>query len=199
MTNCYKCNSKFISLISRKHHCRICGNIFCKSCLETVCEITIYGGEKKIKVCSYCQQKKIELNNILKNNLVEYTNDKGNLIFETNTSDYIKNKKKNNIEQFCGFTEKMPQSMKDFHNNLNKKYEILLEKMVNQILTEGMDKTKFPNLKEEWGQIIFTSAKAVINNICPSYQDLNDSLNINDLVKIKLISYHDHSNKKSNL
>ena len=62
MTNCYKCNSKFISLISRKHHCRICGNIFCKSCLETVCEITIYGGEKKIKVCSYCQQKKIELN-----------------------------------------------------------------------------------------------------------------------------------------
>ena len=70
--NCYNCGSKFFSLLNRKHHCRVCGNIFCKSCLESFCEITIFEEKKELKVCSYCQEKKGELNNILKNNLVEY-------------------------------------------------------------------------------------------------------------------------------
>ena len=56
--NCYNCGSKFFSLLNRKHHCRVCGNIFCKSCLETFWEITIYGEKKELKVCSYCQEKK---------------------------------------------------------------------------------------------------------------------------------------------
>ena len=82
--NCYNCGSKFFSLLNRKHHCRICGNIFCKSCLELFCEITIYGEKKELKVCSYCQAKKRELNTIIRANLVEYRNDKGNKIFKLN-------------------------------------------------------------------------------------------------------------------
>jgi hypothetical protein len=31
--------------------------------------------------------------------------------------------------------------------------------------------------------------KTVINNVSPSFQDLNDSININDYIKIKLIKY----------
>ena len=45
--NCYNCGSKFFSLLNRRHHCRVCGNIFCKSCLESFWEINIYG--EKIK------------------------------------------------------------------------------------------------------------------------------------------------------
>ena len=31
--NCYKCKTEF-SLYIRKHHCRICGNIFCYKCSD---------------------------------------------------------------------------------------------------------------------------------------------------------------------
>ena len=193
--NCYNCGSKFFSLLNRKHHCRVCGNIFCKSCLETFWEITIYGEKKELKVCSYCQEKKGELNNILKNNLVEYRNDKGNKIFETKSWDYIKNKKKNQnfIEKFCGFNKAENVLMKEFHDNINKNYEVLLERMINTVLNDYSDKSNYPNLSKDWGKIIFQLTKTVINNVSPSFQDLNDSIDINDYIKIKTIKYHDKS------
>ena len=192
--NCYNCGSKFFSLLNRRHHCRVCGNIFCKSCLESFWEINIYGEKKQLKVCSYCQEKKGELNNILKNNLVEYRNDKGNKIFETKTWDYVKNKKKNqnDIEKFCHFNNVNDKLLKNFHNSINRNYEILLENMINRVLTENADKS-FQNLSKKWGKIIFGLVKTVINNVSPSFQDLNDSININDYIKIKLIKYHDQS------
>ena len=193
--NCYNCGSKFFSLLNRRHHCRVCGNIFCKSCLESFCEITIYGEKKELKVCSYCQEKKGELNNILKNNLVEYRNDKGNKIFETKSWDYIKNKKKNqsNIDKFCGFSNIENTAMSKFHDNINNNYETLLEKMIYKVLKENSDKSKFPNLANNWAKVIFHLTKTVINNVSPSFQDLNDTININDYIKIKIIKYRDQS------
>lgn len=29
VSNCFNCDSQFIFLLRRKHHCRKCGNIFC--------------------------------------------------------------------------------------------------------------------------------------------------------------------------
>ena len=192
---CYNCGSKFFSLINRKHHCRVCGNIFCKSCIESFCEITIFEEKKELKVCSYCQEKKGELNTILKNNLVEYRDEEGNKIFETKTWDYAKNKKKiqNEIDKFCGFNNIENTSMKEFHENINKNYETLLERMVYKVLSENSDKEKFPNLAKEWGSIIFKLIKTVIDNLSPSFQELNDSIDINDCIKIKTIEYKDQS------
>ena len=193
--NCYNCGSKFFSLINRKHHCRVCGNIFCKSCLESFCEITIFEEKKELKVCSYCQEKKGELNNILKNNLVEYRNEEGNKIFETKTWDYVKNRKKeqNEIDKFCGFNNSEKSLMKIFHDNINKNYEILLEKMIYRVLNDNSDKSKFPNLSKDWGKTIFRLTKTVIDNVSPSFQDLNDSIDINEYIKIKIIEYKDQS------
>ena len=73
--NCYNCGYKFVSLFGRKHHCRVCGNIFCKSCLETFYEITIYNEKQELKVCAYCLNNKRTLNKILKDNLVEYNDE----------------------------------------------------------------------------------------------------------------------------
>jgi hypothetical protein len=29
---CYNCQKQFSAIFLRKHHCRICGNVFCKEC-----------------------------------------------------------------------------------------------------------------------------------------------------------------------
>ena len=163
--------------------------------MESFCEITIFEEKKELKVCSYCQEKKGELNNILKNNLVEYRNEEGNKIFETKTWDYVKNRKQeqNNIDKFCGFNNAEKSSMKEFHDNINKNYETLLEKMVYKVLNDNSNKSKFPNLAKDWGKTIFRLVKTVIDNVSPSFQDLNDSIDINDYIKIKIIEYKDQS------
>ena len=101
---------------------------------------------------------------------------------------YAMNKKKNttNLEKFCGFLNPQSKSLREFHSNLEQNYELLLEKMINRVLKEKTDNSKFPNLVKDWGKIIFHLTKKVINNLSPTFQSLNDSININDYLKVKI-------------
>jgi hypothetical protein len=193
--NCYNCGYKFVSIFGRKHHCRVCGNIFCKNCLETFYEITIYNEKQQLKLCEYCLKNKKKLNKILKDDLVEYNDEKGNKIFKTKEWDYVKNKKKNenNIDKFCGFNKTESNLLKEFHSNLDKNYQMLLKKMVNKILTEKSNKIKFPNLISEWENTIYDITNQVINNLSPSFTILNDNIDINNYLKIKTIEFKNQS------
>lgn len=52
VTNCFECNKAF-SLFNRKHHCRVCGRIFCDACSARRLEIK---GHFK-RVCDHCYQE----------------------------------------------------------------------------------------------------------------------------------------------
>lgn len=56
---CHNCNTKF-TLFTRKHHCRLCGLIFCHKCLKNK-EVTV---NYQTKVCLLCiqQEKKTYIN-----------------------------------------------------------------------------------------------------------------------------------------
>lgn len=50
--NCFKCDKKFNPLFRRKHHCRVCGNIFCNLCSDFQLSGTDLGDdEKELRVC----------------------------------------------------------------------------------------------------------------------------------------------------
>lgn len=59
---CYDCDSPF-TFYNRKHHCRLCGRVFCAKCTSnSVCEpsndSSIHQEQERIRVCNYCFQQR---------------------------------------------------------------------------------------------------------------------------------------------
>lgn len=52
---CYDCTSKF-STFRRKHHCRLCGQIFCSKCCNQLVPGRIIMCSGDLKVCNYCSK-----------------------------------------------------------------------------------------------------------------------------------------------
>lgn len=52
---CYDCSAKF-STFRRKHHCRLCGQIFCTKCCNQVVPGRIINCSGDLKVCTYCSK-----------------------------------------------------------------------------------------------------------------------------------------------
>ncbi|KAJ1301507.1 hypothetical protein OPQ81_008761 [Rhizoctonia solani] len=52
---CYDCKSVFTTW-RRKHHCRVCGQIFCSRCASNIISSSRFGQEGMIRVCNLCLQ-----------------------------------------------------------------------------------------------------------------------------------------------
>lgn len=50
---CYDCGEKFTTF-RRRHHCRVCGQIFCSQCCGQVVPGKIVGCSGNLRVCTYC-------------------------------------------------------------------------------------------------------------------------------------------------
>ncbi|XP_052741792.1 putative 1-phosphatidylinositol 3-phosphate 5-kinase [Bicyclus anynana] len=50
---CYECAARF-SALRRKHHCRVCGQIFCSRCCSQRVPGQIFGCAGGLRVCTYC-------------------------------------------------------------------------------------------------------------------------------------------------
>ncbi|PPQ76989.1 hypothetical protein CVT25_014806 [Psilocybe cyanescens] len=53
---CYDCKSIFTTW-RRKHHCRICGQIFCSRCASNIIKGARFGSEGMVRVCNLCLEK----------------------------------------------------------------------------------------------------------------------------------------------
>ncbi|CAD0201024.1 unnamed protein product [Chrysodeixis includens] len=50
---CYECATRF-STLRRRHHCRVCGQIFCSRCCSQRVPGHIFGCAGGLRVCNYC-------------------------------------------------------------------------------------------------------------------------------------------------
>ncbi|KAF9225371.1 hypothetical protein BS17DRAFT_730801 [Gyrodon lividus] len=53
---CYDCRSVFTTW-RRKHHCRICGQIFCSRCASNIIKGSRFGHDGMVRVCNLCLEK----------------------------------------------------------------------------------------------------------------------------------------------
>ena len=49
--NCYECQIKF-TMFRRRHHCRLCGHIFCGKCCKV--KVVVEGSKNRKRVCVKC-------------------------------------------------------------------------------------------------------------------------------------------------
>lgn len=52
---CYDCAAKF-NTFRRKHHCRLCGQIFCSKCCNQIVTGKIIKVSGELRVCNYCSK-----------------------------------------------------------------------------------------------------------------------------------------------
>ncbi|KAG0707570.1 kinase-like domain-containing protein [Suillus ampliporus] len=56
ISECYDCNSVFTTW-RRKHHCRICGQIFCSRCASSIIDGSRFGHDGMVRMCNFCLEK----------------------------------------------------------------------------------------------------------------------------------------------
>ena len=64
---CYECDSQF-TIFNRRHHCRICGRVFCGRCtLNTIPASLSHGSPRsghdeneRVRVCNFCFKLRVE-------------------------------------------------------------------------------------------------------------------------------------------
>ena len=174
---CSFCSKNF-TLLQRRHHCRICGMIFCIDCINKIIEIKGLDNNNLIKVCEKCY------NNY--NTFIQSIN-KNFLIFDNqyiNKSSYyienILNIEYNNY-QFSKFNDF--EQEKDIIYNLNNNYIELVKIMIFNVLHRNISE----KLTNKWINILQNIVLKIIEYIKPSSKYLNDSLEIMDYIKIKTV------------
>ena len=178
-TNCYSCGVKFTTFLTRPNRCEVCAKLFCNSCIIKL----------KIKFCKNCLKLCQQFNQIIKNNLIQ-TIENNKTFLEMKETYYCKqfHDSQSSCENF--FSNENNSFETSLLVNMNDTYELIMKTLINYAL-----KINFydENIISEWKNIIYILIKETLSNLRPSSKDLNDSLDINNFIKIKIIPYKDTS------
>ena len=174
---CSKCYKSF-TLFQRRHHCRICGMIFCMDCINKTIEVKYLNNINLIKVCEKCfnnynkfdysiNKYILVINNQVFNNNFYYCEN----ILNIEYNDY-------KFSKFKNFEQE-----KDIIYNLNNNYVELVKIMIFNVLHRNIGE----KLTIKWNNILQNIVLKIIEYIKPSSKYLNDSLEIKNLIKIKVV------------
>ncbi|KAL5017949.1 hypothetical protein ScPMuIL_003671 [Solemya velum] len=81
---CYDCGDKFTTF-RRRHHCRICGQIFCSKCCNQELPAKIIGYKGGIRVCMYCCKVVLKYAQQSSRDMQDDTEDLGMLSIESDS------------------------------------------------------------------------------------------------------------------
>ena len=173
-TNCFSCRTKLTSFLTRSHRCNICLKYFCHSCII----------KAKIKFCKDCYKLCKQFNEIIGKHLIKTTENNTNFV-EMRETYYCKN---------FDFNQFSCQNILDDDNNIyehqllvrmNDTYELIIKTFITFVLKINFNDSTIVN---EWKNIIYILIKETISNLRPCSRYLTDTLDINNFIKIKIIT-----------
>ncbi|CAH8512909.1 unnamed protein product [Schistosoma haematobium] len=110
---CFECGTRFTA-IRRKHHCRVCGRIFCNQCSNKIVEGTQIGLDGLQRACSYCAETLISTNT----NKPEHSLDKSS-VRSLNTDNIHGLKKKISLTEKSQRNNNRPKSVPSHFSHLS--------------------------------------------------------------------------------
>ena len=181
INNCYLCGTKFSTFFVRSNHCDLCLNLYCNSCIIKL--------QTKIKLCKTCHKMCINFNKTIQSKLIK---------IKENDSRYIEMRESFYCKTFddCQFSCQnfLANENTNFEQklliNVNDSYELITKTLINYILRVNFENEQ---IVEEWKNIIYILIKETISNLRPCSRYLNDSIDINNYVKIRILPYKDNS------
>ena len=178
-TKCFSCGTKFTTFLNRSNRCIICLRLFCNSCIIKL----------KGKFCKKCLNLCKKFNEIIGRKLIQTT--ENNITFlEMRETFYCKTFLDEQLISQEFITKENNNFEQKLLVNLNDTYVLIIKTFINYILKINFDDE---NIVSEWFNKIYILIKETIANLHPCSKFLNDSLNINDYIKIKIIPYKDTS------
>ena len=178
-TKCFSCGTKFTTFLNRSNRCIICLRLFCNSCIIKL----------KGKICKKCLNLCKKFNEIIGRKLIQTT--ENNITFlEMRETFYCKTFLDEQLISQEFITKENNNFEQKLLVNLNDTYVLIIKTFINYILKINFDDE---NIASEWFNKIYILIKETIANLHPCSKFLNDSLNINDYIKIKIIPYKDTS------
>lgn len=181
--SCFNCNADFIFLIKRRHHCRMCGQVFCSKCSCYFLEPSSLGithDEKSIRFCEYCYKivaKIIGLNS--KSDIKEISPNFGD-----------------ESQDLVGLSQNIflsyPENKNDHIDISGDYFQVVYEKI--EKITEFLFKRY--DLYDKYFKLLVDKLKRASTEIVINTLVYEDPMNINEYVKIKKILYPDQSECK---
>lgn len=181
--SCFNCNSDFIFFIKRRHHCRMCGQVFCSKCSNNFLEPSHLGinhEEKSIRFCEYCY--KIVARIIGLNSKSEIKDSSPTFGDES--------------QEVLGISQNIFMHYPDSNSSILSEGGDLVQNVASKIekITEYLFK-KY-NLHDKYYKILVEKIKRASTGIIINTLVYEDPMNINEYVKIKKIVYQNESECK---
>lgn len=166
-TVCYNCFVEFDALFIRKHHCRICGNVFCNKCCSYFVNGSYWGVKNNIKVCKYCNVISQDLDKRLIK-VISLSKDYSS----TNLNEFINecyfNTDEKSVDNATGCLELD-------NNTSNKKEDVLYDEEIKHNIV----KFNFSGGENNKNEISAIKRKTKLETYCYNYKKSKENLNNN--------------------
>lgn len=178
---CFCCEDPF-NIYRRRHHCRICGQVFCNPCSQFYLEGSTYNLQNGlVRACQRCNEEiskstAIEKKQFHLRTRQHSTNNNNNIILASERLMQLTGSLNDIIE--------LSQDRLQHTNNLQQRSALHLESIVDSLVrTSTLIESENIAI---WKSTILYLVREVVSHVDPNVK-LGDSLDIRDYVKVKII------------
>lgn len=162
---CYGCEEPF-TMYRRRHHCRMCGQIFCNTCSSYSIDGTVFNQPGLVRSCQLCYEQQANAK-------------------EGNDAKVSRRKaaEKVQLDATNAQLREMNAEYRKHQQNLQNRATAHLKSIVNKLISSSEN---ISSNQEKWKDLIVSLVNGVVASVDPDVR-MGDSLDIRPYVKIKVI------------